>query len=130
MPVLRVDDTTVDVEQGRRLVLAIEEAGVHIGHRCGGNARCTTCRVAIVSGEPGLMTRAEYAKLKERELLGQYRLSCQLVCDHDMHVQTAMTLENQEDWTDTGPPPEPVVTPEAVWYLRTQLERESALPAE
>ncbi len=129
MPSLRVDGQIVEVANGTRLVLAIEEAGVHIGHRCGGYARCTTCRVEMLSGEPDLMTRAEYAKLKERELLGQYRLSCQLVCDHDMHVRPTMTLENQ-DWTDTGPPPEPVVTPEAVWYLRTQLERESTLPAE
>lgn len=124
MPLLQVDDKTVEVPQGRRLVLAIKEAGVHIGHRCGGYAKCTTCRVEVVSGEPDSMTRGEYAKLRERELLGQYRLSCQLVCDHDIHVRSVMTLENQ-DWTDTGPPPEPVVMPEAVWYPREQLEREA-----
>ena len=33
--------TTCD--EGRRLVLCIEDAGVDILHRCGGNARCTTC---------------------------------------------------------------------------------------
>ncbi len=128
MPVLHVDGKTVAVPEGKRLVLAIEEAGVHIGHRCGGYAKCTTCRVEVVSGEPDTMTRAEYAKLRERGLLGQYRLSCQIVCDQDMHVRPVMTLENQ-DWTDTGPPPEPVVTPEAVWYPREQLEREVAAGA-
>ena len=35
-----------EVRQGKRLVLALEdEAGVDQLHACGGNARCTTCRV-------------------------------------------------------------------------------------
>ena len=37
----------------RRLVLAIEQdAKVDILHACGGNARCTTCRVEFIDGEP------------------------------------------------------------------------------
>ena len=32
---------------GKKLVLALEDAGIDILHRCGGNARCTTCRVEI-----------------------------------------------------------------------------------
>ncbi len=123
MPVITVDNRTAEVPEGTRLVLAIEQAGVEIGHRCGGYARCTTCRVTFIDGEPRTMTRAEYAKLKERDLLGQYRLSCQIVCDHDMQVRSAMTLQTEEDWTDTGPPPEPVVTPDPTWYDREQLER-------
>jgi ferredoxin len=116
MPKLTVAGQTVEVEQGRRLVLAIEGTGVEIGHRCGGFARCTTCRVVFAEGEPATMTRAEHAKLSERELLGRYRLSCQIVCDHDMVIaEVAMTKENQ-GWTDTGPAPEPAVTPEARVY--------------
>ena len=116
MPKLTVAGQTVEVEKGRRLVLAIEGAGVEIGHRCGGFARCTTCRVVFAEGEPDTMTRAEHDKLRERELLGQYRLSCQIVCDHDMAIaEVAMTKANQ-GWTDTGPAPEPVVTPEASFY--------------
>lgn len=122
MPKLTVAGTTVDVPAGKRLVLAIEEAGVAIGHRCGGNARCTTCRVSFAEGEPATMTRAEHDKLAERGLLGQYRLSCQIVCDHDMSIaEVAMTRENQ-GWTDTGPPPEPTVTPEAVFYPADELK--------
>jgi len=54
MPTLTVEGfTPVDVESGKRLVLAIEQdAGVDILHACGGNARCTTCRVEFISGEP------------------------------------------------------------------------------
>lgn len=115
MPKLTIDGETHEVAAGQRLVLAIEGTGVNIGHRCGGYARCTTCRVEFQEGEPATMTVAEYRKLTERDLFGQVRLSCQIVCDHDMSVRPLMTLENQE-WSDTGPVPEPVVTPDAQWF--------------
>ena len=58
MPQLTVEGfPTVEVEAGKRLVLAIEQdAGVDILHACGGNARCTTCRVEFIDGEPRRMT--------------------------------------------------------------------------
>ena len=125
MPKLEIDGKSYGAREGERLVLAIERQGINIGHRCGGNARCTTCRVEFEAGEPDKMTRAEYDKLKERDLLGQYRLSCQIVCDHDMSVRPKMTLES-EGWTDTGPAPEPTVTPEAEWFPKSQLESGAA----
>ena len=72
MPKLTVEDfETVDVPDGKRLVRAIEEdAGVDILHACGGNARCTTCRVQFLSGEPTRMTKAEKLKIEERGLQG------------------------------------------------------------
>jgi len=115
MPKLTINGQTIEVALDKRLVLAIEESGVNIGHRCGGNARCTTCRVEFDSGEPERMTQAERSKLQERELLGQCRLSCQIVCTHDMSVRAIMTLENQEAWADTGPTPQPEITPDPVW---------------
>jgi ferredoxin len=121
MPQLTVNGETFDVPVGKRLVLAIEEGGVNIGHRCGGNARCTTCRVQFEAGEPGTMTQAEYAKLTERGLFGQARLSCQIVCDHDMNLRPLMTLES-EGWNDTGPAPEPTVTPTAEWFPIEKLQ--------
>jgi ferredoxin len=122
MPKLTVEGTTVEVAEGKRLVLAIEEQGVNIGHRCGGIAKCTTCRVKIAEGEPATMTRAEYEKLTERALLGEWRLSCQISCDHDMTIaEVGMTKENQ-GWTDTGPAPDPTVQPEAVWFPIEELK--------
>ena len=61
MPKLTVDGVgAFDVPQGKRLVLALEdEAKVDQMHACGGNARCTTCRVEFVAGEPDQMTEAE-----------------------------------------------------------------------
>jgi ferredoxin len=117
-----VQGTTQDFDSGKRLVKAIEAMGIHIGHRCGGFARCTTCRVVFRAGEPDTMTEAEFNKLKERELLGTYRLSCQICLNHDMEVEPQMTLENQ-DWTDTGPTPDDTVQPEAAWLPKSELEK-------
>ena len=77
----------VEIEHGKRMVLALEE-DVHIDqlHACGGNARCTTCRVEFIAGEPPMTTAAEKHVLNARGLTG-VRLSCQIVCDHDMAVR-------------------------------------------
>ncbi len=108
---------TTEVADDQRLVLAIEAAGVDILHRCGGNAKCTTCRVTFTSGEPDTMTVAERSKLTERELLGQVRLSCQILCDHDMTVQPLMTLK-ESGLSDAGPELAPTITPDPEWTTR------------
>jgi ferredoxin len=55
MPTLTVEGfPSVEVPSGKRLVLAIEQdAGVDVLHACGGNARCTTCRVEFVTRRAG-----------------------------------------------------------------------------
>jgi ferredoxin len=116
MPRLEVENVgTLDVEDGKRLVLAIEEdAGVDILHRCGSYARCTTCRIEYLEGEPEKMTKAELEVLKSRDLLGQVRLSCQALCDHDMSVRVLMTVSST-GLDGPGPKPEPHITPEPEW---------------
>ena len=115
MPKLTVEGfNTVDVETGKRLVLAIEQdAGVDVLHACGGNARCTTCRVEFVSGEPAKMTKAEKMKLEERGLTG-VRLSCQIQCEQDMSVRAISRLTGSGR-PDPGPTPAPTITPPAEW---------------
>ena len=82
-----------DVPNGKRLVLALtEEAGVDQLHACGGNARCTTCRVEFIAGEPDEMTKAEKDVLLAKGATG-VRLSCQMVCDHDMNVRCISRLQ-------------------------------------
>lgn len=118
MPKLTVEGfTTVDVEEGKRLVLAVEQdAGVDVLHACGGNARCTTCRVEFVSGEPDTMTVAEKTKMEEKGLTG-VRLSCQIVCDHDMTVRAISRLEGSGR-PDPGKTPEPTIQPPPQWTSR------------
>ncbi len=70
---------TIEAEQGRKLVLALEDGGIDILHRCGGNAKCTTCRVEILEGEVGEMGEAERNRLAvESDLTEHTRLSCQV----------------------------------------------------
>lgn len=83
---------TFTVPDDKRLVLALEdEAGVDQLHACGGNARCTTCRVEFVAGEPATMTEAEKNVLAAKGITG-VRLSCQILCDHDMTVRVISRL--------------------------------------
>ena len=112
MPRLEVEGAgTFDVPEGKRLVLAIEEdAGVDILHRCGAYAKCTTCRIEYLEGEPERMTRAELEVLRSRDLLGQVRLSCQAVCDHDVKVRPLLTVSST-GLDGPGNQPEPEITP-------------------
>ena len=93
MPTLTVEGVgTFEAPTNKRLVLALEdEAKIDQLHACGGNARCTTCRVEFISGEPATMTEAERAVLTARGLTG-VRLSCQILCDHDMAVRAISRL--------------------------------------
>lgn len=108
---------TFEVPANKRLVLAlVDEAGVDQLHACGGNCRCTTCRVEFVAGEPAMMTQAEKDKLAERGLSG-VRLSCQLLVDQDMTVRAISRLEGSGR-ADAGGRPEPEIHPDPVWVSK------------
>src|SRR6478672_3793309 len=117
MPKLTVEGMgTFDVPQGKRMVLALEdEAKVDQLHACGGNARCTTCRVEFVAGEPDQMTAAEKAVLAARGLTG-VRLSCQIQCDHDMSVRATSRLAGSGR-KDAGGKPTPDIQPQPVTWV-------------
>ena len=98
----------------KRLVLAIEQdAKVDVMHACGGNARCTTCRVEFDDGEPEKMTAAEKARLDAKGLTG-VRLSCQILCDQDMTVRAVSRLEGTGR-PDPGGTPGETITPPPEW---------------
>lgn len=120
MPKITANGKTGEFPANRRLVQAIEELGIDIGHRCGGKARCTTCRVEFSAGEPDRMTEAEYFKLKDKDLVGQVRLSCQILCEQDMVVEPKNTKQS-EGWADTGPVVADQVEPEPKWYSESVL---------
>ena len=107
MPTITIEgfgDVTCDA--GRRLVLCIEDAGVDILHRCGGNARCTTCRVEIVAGDAGEKTDAERERLgRIANLDPATRLSCQVQPRSDLTVRVLRRLRDNPDMDDPGPRP-------------------------
>lgn len=115
MPTLTVEGQgACDVAAGKRLVLALtQDAGVDQLHACGGNARCTTCRVEFVAGEPSRMTVAERDLLAARGLSG-VRLSCQIACDQDMTVRIISRLEGSGR-KDAGHPPATDIQPPPEW---------------
>jgi ferredoxin len=99
-----------ETETGRKLVHAIEDNGIDILHRCGGNARCTTCRVEILGGDPGEIRDAERTILATKsDLSDNTRLSCQIRIQDDLHVRVI----NQASVAgiDAGPRPADEDTP-------------------
>ena len=121
MPKLTVEGVgSVEVPQGKRLVLALEdEAKIDQLHACGGFAKCTTCRVEFIRGEPVTMTQAEKDVLSERGLVSQegLRLSCQILCHQDMEVRAVSRLAGSGR-KDAGKRPEDAITPPPVWANR------------
>lgn len=103
-------EVAFEVDAGKKLVLAIEDQGIDILHRCGGNARCTTCRVEILDGDPGDIGEAEAAILSTKSDLGERtRLSCQIRVNDDLTVKVV----NQASimGIDAGPRPADEDTP-------------------
>lgn len=79
---------TVDAQAGRKLVLELEDNGVDMLHRCGGNARCTTCAIELLDGDAGEIGEAEDAVLTAKGLAGgNIRLSCQIRCENDLSIK-------------------------------------------
>ncbi len=99
-----------EITPGTRLVNALEDHGGEPLHRCGGYARCTTCRVEFLAGEPVEMTEAEKSKLDSQDSIGVFRLSCQCTVDQDMHVKVLKPFR-ESGLDDPGPRPEDHVTP-------------------
>jgi ferredoxin len=122
MPQLSVDGVgAFEVPAGKRLVNALtDEAGLDQLHACGGNARCTTCRVQFVSGNPDKMTVAEKELLALRGIDKQFadvRLSCQITCYHDMTVKAISRLAGSGR-VDAGKRPADDIQPPPVWVNR------------
>ncbi len=111
MPKLKIEGVgEFEVLAGIRLVNALEDNGGEPLHRCGGYARCTTCRVEFLDGEPAEMTPAEKEKLESQGNLGKFRLSCQCTVDANMTVKVLRPF-SVSDLEDPGPRPEDHVTP-------------------
>lgn len=96
------DGKQFEADDGTRLVNALEDNSVDILHRCGGKARCTTCRVTFNSGEPESYHPNEKAKLEANGDLGEYRLSCHILCEGTMDVNVINHLSTS-GLPDPGP---------------------------
>ena len=70
MPIITINDQSFEAEHAKRLVLAIEDAGINILHRCGGYAKCTTCRV-VFEADDADPSRVSYSGVR----MGRGRLA-------------------------------------------------------
>ncbi|HEX8913803.1 MAG TPA: 2Fe-2S iron-sulfur cluster-binding protein [Humisphaera sp.] len=118
MPKLTVEGVgTFEVPQGKRLVNAlVDDAKVDQLHACGGNARCTTCRVQFTAGEPAAMTRAEQELIAAKNL-GQHpglRLSCQIKVEQDMSLK-AISRQQGSGRSTPGARPTDDIQPPPDW---------------
>ncbi len=94
----------IEAPAGKKLVLALEDGGIDILHRCGGNARCTTCRVEVLAGDPGEMGELERNRLAmEAGLDDHVRLSCQVRVNDDLKVKVVNQASVRG--MDAGPRP-------------------------
>jgi len=118
MPKLTVADVgEFEVPAGKWLLLALTDVvQADQLHACGGNARCTTCRVEFVEGEPTKMTEAEKSVLAARGLTG-VRLSCQIACDADMSVRIISRLAGSGR-ADSGKRPTEDIAPPPAWVAK------------
>ncbi len=91
-------------ESGASLARAVELGGVDISHRCGGQAKCTTCAVVFSTPEPP-MNDVERASLEEDGVLGEFRLACQIPVEEipgeDAKVRV-LNRASEKGW-DPGP---------------------------
>ncbi len=114
MPTITAETATgqvvFDCDQDRKLVLCLEDEGIDILHRCGGHARCTTCRVEVIEGDLGQMREPEETVLATKsDLALNTRLSCQNRVSGDLHVRVINQVS--VSGMDAGPRPAEENTP-------------------
>lgn len=106
MPMIHAEGYhSFEAENGKKLVIALEDNGVDILHRCGGNARCTTCMCEIIEGDAGPIGEAEAAIRAKKGITAEnLRLSCQIRVANDLKVKPLRTATSEQ--MDPGKRPE------------------------
>lgn len=105
MPLITVEgEEPFEAEAGKKLVLCVEDAGIDILHRCGGQAKCTTCRIELISGTVSPQSDLEREALEDPDWIAKYRLSCQIHVEDDLTLRVVKRA-HIEDITP-GPRPE------------------------
>lgn len=92
------DDRTVNSSPGTTLLEALVAAGIPIAHACGGNARCSTCRIHVeAGGESFAPPEAEERAMAERLDFGpDLRLACRARPGGDATVRRLVLDEADE----------------------------------
>jgi adenylate cyclase len=86
---LQTDHRTIGVPPGSTILEALIKAGINHMHVCGGNSRCSTCRVYVIEGLSNCLPRNE-KEMHMAEKLGfpeDIRLACQTRIKGDITIR-------------------------------------------
>jgi len=83
------DGRTIEIESGTRLLRGSLDHGIAHTHVCGGNAKCSTCRVLVIEGLEHCCPRNESeARLAESRCFAKdIRLACQTTVSGDVTLR-------------------------------------------
>lgn len=96
-------EVPVAAPAGKTLLESALAAGVPLFNDCGGQARCTTCRVRVVEGALPMRTANEAEIARMLNWSDEIRLACQLQPANDLRVERLMRQDLQrEKTTDTA----------------------------
>lgn len=85
---VRVEDKTVEIDEGHSLLEAIRSSGIRITSPCGGKGTCGKCVIRIPNGTPtGDLTEAEMTLLDNEDRAQGHRLACQTFPGRDIDVE-------------------------------------------
>jgi len=92
-----IDGPTLELEPGETILEASIRSGIDHRHACGGNARCSTCRIEVLEG----LEHCPEPRLNERVVLAIHRLgppvrlACQLRPEGDVTVRVLLRESRQ-----------------------------------
>jgi adenylate cyclase len=99
MRVLFEGDGPLEVQPGETLLEASLRHDIAHAHACGGNARCSTCRVAVLEGLDQLAppTAAELALTSARQFPRTIRLACQARPQGEGPIRVRRLIRDEHD---------------------------------
>jgi adenylate cyclase len=104
MPTIRIlpNDVLVDVTAGETVLVAALRAGIDHAYACGGNARCSTCRVEVTAGIDSCEPRTSAEQLLAERLGFEptLRLACQTVPLADLTIRRLVLDDDDVELLD------------------------------
>ena len=115
----------VVTNSNEKMGLVLEKNNIDILHLCGGKAKCTTCRIEYLEGNPERYTMAEAEKIQgivktkgeeDKEMLNNnVRLSCQcLIGNSDAKIKVLKRVSTSGR-KNAGKPLTPDIIPSPEW---------------
>lgn len=132
----------VEIEAGKTLLAAAQEAGVGLVSLCGGEGWCESCLVRIASGDVNPPAESELVYLSDQQVTEGFRLACQVYPQSDVRIdippESLTTPQRlQIEGKDFDIPLAPIVkvldlevSPPALEDLRADADRVKAALAE